>query len=567
MWAAVVCAAAGFALFQWFGNATRGYVDTASAFWWWISQWLDPRADAEHGWLILALSGWLFVRNLRASGNAGRVASSGAIKRVSDHLPAAESASRRTAVAVLAMLLALGLHAIGFVAQQTRVSIVAWLLFTWGVLRLGGGRRWSDAAKFPLGFLVFAIPLNVLDSVGFWLRLWVVDAADAMARWSGIAVVRSGTQLFSAEGKFQYDVAAACSGVRSLQALAALSLLIGYLNFRSWWRRALVLALCLPLTYLGNVVRIGAILFAAEAGGQIWGERAHDAMGFGVFVIVLGGVLLAVRVFQKVAPENCHTLYDTRIETVLGDKDRAEVKEKARGRDGSGSGGGVWAAAGGVAVAVLGTAIWLSEVEASPARGAAGVRLAEDGVDPVELPAFVGTDWIGRRAEVSAVEREILPADTGFSRRNYVSLAGGAHTVFVSIVLSGRDRTSIHRPELCLVAQGWTIREQTRYSFSLGKSVVVPASLLQTERVDPGSGRRIPAMVAYWFVSSDRVVATHWARFFHDAWNRLRGRADRWAYVLVQADAGDGTEAALERMRAVLEETVPAFQVGQSGGA
>ncbi|HWL17425.1 MAG TPA: EpsI family protein, partial [Opitutus sp.] len=232
-----------------------------------------------------------------------------------------------------------------------------------------------------------------------------------------------------------------------------------------------------------------------------------------------------------------------------------------------GSGGGAWAAAGVVAVAVLGTAIWLSEVEASPARGAAGVRLAEDGVDPVELPAFVGTDWIGRRAEVSAVEREILPADTGFSRRNYVSLAGGAHTVFVSIVLSGRDRTSIHRPELCLVAQGWTIREQTRYSFSLGKSVVVPASLLQTERVDPGSGRRIPAMVAYWFVSSDRVVATHWARFFHDAWNRLRGRADRWAYVLVQADAGDGTEAALERMRAVLEETVPAFQVGQSGGA
>ena len=39
-------------------------------------------------------------------------------------------------------------------------------------------------------------------------------------------------------------------------ALAALSTLIGYLSFRTWTRRVLVLALCLPLVYLGNVARI-----------------------------------------------------------------------------------------------------------------------------------------------------------------------------------------------------------------------------------------------------------------------------------------------------------------------
>jgi hypothetical protein len=54
-------------------------------------------------------------------------------------------------------------------------------------------------------------------------------------RWrrpQGIDVLRSGTQLFAPDGSYQYDVAAACSGVRSLMALTALSLLVGYLNFR-----------------------------------------------------------------------------------------------------------------------------------------------------------------------------------------------------------------------------------------------------------------------------------------------------------------------------------------------
>ncbi|MCA0367465.1 MAG: hypothetical protein LCH57_05305, partial [Proteobacteria bacterium] len=77
-----------------------------------------------------------------------------------------------------------------------------------------------------------------------------------------------------------------------------------------------------------------------------------------------------------------------------------------------------------------------------PGGGEAGVRLAADGLNPVELPAFLGTEWIGQRVEVSPVEREILPPDTGYSRRWYANLADRRRDVFLSIVLSGRDRTS-----------------------------------------------------------------------------------------------------------------------------
>jgi hypothetical protein len=68
-------------------------------------------------------------------------------------------------------------------------------------------------------------PVNVLDTAGFWLRMWVIEASHGIANTVGVAVIRSGTQLFSPDGLYQYDVAAACSGVRSLMALTALSLL------------------------------------------------------------------------------------------------------------------------------------------------------------------------------------------------------------------------------------------------------------------------------------------------------------------------------------------------------
>jgi EpsI family protein len=181
------------------------------------------------------------------------------------------------------------------------------------------------------------------------------------------------------------------------------------------------------------------------------------------------------------------------------------------------------------------------------------------------LPAFIGTEWFGRRAAVSEVERQILPPDTGYSRKHYVSVADPAHSVFLSIVLSGRDRTSIHRPELCLVGQGWSIedRREHRFSFPGRSGASFPATVLEVSRgvATPRGRALVPQVTAYWFVDRDAVVASHWARFLRDAWHRVsRARADRWAYVLLQTEGTDGTAAALTRMQAVLNGTLADFQ-------
>lgn len=560
---ALLCALAGAAVFQFFGNASYGYIKSASLFWWWGYQWVNPESETEHGLLILGLAGWLVWRNLRQTKIGDRRSEIGSENRADGaHEP--YGAYDGIWPALVAMVAGLALQVIGFAAQQARVSVVALLLFTWGVLRLGGGRRWGAAAMFPLGFLVLAIPFNALDSAGFWLRLWVIKASAGLAHAAGIGVFQNGTQLMAPDGHYSYDVAAACSGVRSLMALLALSLLAGYLNFRSWWRRGVLVLLCFPLIYLGNVARISAIVFFAQWGGQTWGERAHDVMGYGVFVIVLGGIMLAAGALQRWWPDPPSPGFGAaRAPRGRGAKmgdGRSEIGREAR----SGEIGDrrsqivITVVVIGLAVGVMG---FLGRLGSLPARGQVGVRLAADGQNPVELPVFLGTEWIGRRTAVSAAEHAVLPPDTGYSRKDYVAVANPAQRVFLSIVLSGRDRSSIHRPELCVVGQGWTIRAVTAQTFN-APGGTFPATVLHVQRAvqTPRGPAVVSQLIVYWFVGGDTVEPTYWKRLVRDAWNRVvHARADRWAYVLMQSDAHEGDAAALGRMQAVLDQTLPVF--------
>jgi len=279
----------------------------------------------------------------------------------------------------------------------------------------------------------------------------------------------------------------------------------------------------------------------------------HEWAGFVVFVIVLGLVQLSVSWLGRLAPgirlgaPAANTSFWS--SPAANDTGRFFLRDPAM--------------VASVFLLALGTVALTRHFDALPLRSETGVRLTADGINPMPLPAFIGVDWIGRQTAVTAIEREILPPDTGYARRNYVALHQPGHQVFLSIVLSGRDRTSIHRPELCVTGQGWTITSRFDHDFGIsGKNnTTLPTTVLRVEQVDARTGRVFPALLAYWFVNSDRMVATHWERMAYAAWDRLRhGRADRWAYVLVQTDAVDGEAAALSRLQEVLAGTVPEFQ-------
>lgn len=539
----VLCAVAGVALFHFFGNANRGYIATDSLFVWWGTQWMDAASETEHGWLILALSFWLFWRNLRHA-DRGPLA-----------IPGYGGAEQRGAFerrVQMAFIGALLIHGLGYYTQQARISIAGLLLFAWAWLALAGGRRWARAGVFPVAILAFAIPLNFLDTAGFSLRLLVVRSAGGLADWLGWPVLIQGTRLLDPSGIFHYEVDAACAGVRSLVAILALSLILGYIRLGPFWARSAVVLSSLPLTYAANVARLLAIVAAGRAWGQEAGRVVHDMGGYVVFVAVVGAVHgICVWLERLGFGDGGGATADAKGTTLQGEE-TCEPEGKRR----------PIAVVALLGCAVMAVALGYGGRHLPEAR--ADILLTADGRAPVELPAFPPGDWIGKRAEVGLVERQILPSDTGFSRRIYVSPQAPEQVVLLSIVLSGRDRSSIHRPELCLVGQGWSIAESGSHRFRhpAREHADFDATTLRLE-FEGGTGDRVQApsqMAAYWFVGGGRVVRTHWERMVWDVWARVRGDPIRWAYVLMMTPAPDGEEEAFRRMQRVLDSVLAAFQ-------
>ena len=133
-------------------------------------------------------------------------------------------------------------------------SVVLWL---WG---------WEHfkLASFAWFILGFAWPYVFLeDTLAFQLRYFMVGVTSWLLNLSGIATLQDGTSLVSAataqraQGAwFSLSVDGPCSGMRSLFALMMVSALYGYFRQRSFWRRALIFALSIPLAVLANMARI-----------------------------------------------------------------------------------------------------------------------------------------------------------------------------------------------------------------------------------------------------------------------------------------------------------------------
>lgn len=164
----------------------------------------------------------------------------------------------------------------------------------------------------------------------------------------------------------------------------------------------------------------------------------------------------------------------------------------------------------------------------------AGVRLA--------LPDFIGK-WYGADQKVTDRELQMFAGDTEFARKLYTDGAGNA--VFVSIVLSGNDLdNSIHRPERCLPAQGWTIEDSSRREVPLANNRELNVTRLHNLRQVPLRDGRVATIYNlnyYWFVGYHHLTASHMERTFFDIKDRvLHGYNQRWAYITVAADITEG---------------------------
>lgn len=186
----------------------------------------------------------------------------------------------------------------------------------------------------------------------------------------------------------------------------------------------------------------------------------------------------------------------------------------------------------------------------------------------LDLPQFVGK-WYGVDQKITERELATLAADTEFARKLYTDGAGNA--IYVSIVLSGSDLdNSIHRPERCLPAQGWTIADSRQMKIPLESGNKLGVTRLHDVRQVPtqsGATLSVYNLNYYWFVGFHHLTASHLERTMLDIQDRvLKGYNQRWAYITIAADITKGlipfgqTEAETDKMlQDFIREIFPAI--------
>jgi exosortase len=208
------------------------------------------------------------------------------------------------APAMVLFLAALLLHMFGYIVQQPRLSIVALFVGIYALMGLAWGPKFMIRSFFPYVLMVFMMPWNAMaTAVTFPLRLLVTAIVEFISQnLLGLDVVRVGTGLYDASQTYQYDVAPACSGLRSLTAMIFIAAAYGYWVFRATWRCGLFLVAAVPLAVVGNVVRLLCIVLAAELGGKDLGDKVHDSTLFSMLPyvpVILGLIWLGGHLEQR----------------------------------------------------------------------------------------------------------------------------------------------------------------------------------------------------------------------------------------------------------------------------
>lgn len=173
-----------------------------------------------------------------------------------------------------------------------------------GVLLWLGGTRWLRTFAFPLGFLLFMLPLPgmLVDALTSPIKELISTCAEELLYRAGYPIARSGVVLSLSQ--YRLLVADACSGLYSMIFLGALGLLFLHLAARqSRIHAALLLASILPIAFAANLARVLFLLLLTYHAGDAVGQGPfHDFSGIVVFALALSLLFILDALLSKAFP-------------------------------------------------------------------------------------------------------------------------------------------------------------------------------------------------------------------------------------------------------------------------
>jgi exosortase C (VPDSG-CTERM-specific) len=180
------------------------------------------------------------------------------------------------------------------------VMMVAFLLCFLGLCCLFLGKDFLHATAFPLGVLIFMVPIPAfaMPAIDSFLQHGSAAVAQGFFVLSGTPFFRNGLTFQLSDISIQ--VAPECSGIQSSMVLLITGLVASYLFLQRPWNRTLLTLLMIPLGLLRNGFRVFTIgELCIHIGPQMINSPIHHKGGPIFFVFSLIPLFILLLMLQK----------------------------------------------------------------------------------------------------------------------------------------------------------------------------------------------------------------------------------------------------------------------------
>ena len=178
------------------------------------------------------------------------------------------------------------IYVLGYLGAAHTTIRVSMFIFIAGVLIFLFGFRLFRAVSFPYfySFFMIPVPYYLYEKIAFPLKLIVTKVSVYIIGLFGIPVIREGNVIMLENITLQ--VVDACSGIRSLTSLLAITVAYAYITQKTRARMFILVILSIPIAVFSNIVRVVVTGILSRYYGASAAEGFfHEFAGLGVFIL------------------------------------------------------------------------------------------------------------------------------------------------------------------------------------------------------------------------------------------------------------------------------------------
>jgi exosortase len=201
-----------------------------------------------------------------------------------------ESRENSNLIGLVILFLGLCVYVTASYAYIITLSSIAMLITLYGLIIYIYGFQTFQRLLFPLCFLIFMIPIpaQIYSRLTNPLQVFVTKISTDISMLLNIPVFRQGN-VIELPGQ-TLEVVQACSGLRSVSSLLALSAIFGYLMVNSNFLRTIIFFSSIPTAIVVNIVRVMFIILAS----YYFRYNLYNGTTHTIFSVVIFGLALTL---------------------------------------------------------------------------------------------------------------------------------------------------------------------------------------------------------------------------------------------------------------------------------